>query len=59
MSRPYSLTPEAVKQIRDWAATPLAERRTTRIALAMRFRVSEHTITRAAHGQRSYAKVVP
>lgn len=57
MSRPFSLTPEAVKQLREWAQTPRRKRRYTRLGMAMRLGVSEHTVSRAANASRSYSKV--
>lgn len=59
MSRRFSLTPEKVKQLREWAATPRHKRRVTRLGMAMRLGVSEHTVSRAANASRSYAKVQP
>lgn len=59
MSRRYALTPEAVKQVREWAATPQHKRRLTRVGMAMKLGVSEHTVSRAANASRSYAKVQP
>lgn len=59
MSRPFALTPDAVREIREWAATPRNKRRFTRVGLALRLKVSEHTVSRAANASRSYAKVQP
>lgn len=57
MSRPFALCDEAIEEVRQWRAVPKRERKITRAGLALRLRVSENTISRAANRRRSYAKV--
>lgn len=59
MSRPFTFTEEGIRECREWRATPRHKRKLTRAGMAMRHRVSEHTLSRAANASRSYAKVTP
>jgi transcriptional regulator with XRE-family HTH domain len=52
-----ALNEEAIREVREWLATPQKERRYTRMELAEKLNVSTNTIDRAAHGRGKYGKV--
>ena len=53
-----ALNEEAIREVREWLATPQKERRYTRMELAEKLNVSTNTIDRAAHGRGKYGKMV-
>lgn len=59
MSRRRALTDEQVRQLREWKATPLPQRRRTLEGMAAMMGIDYYLAKKATYAQGAYARVIP